>query len=328
MKIETLTPEQIGRFQEFIERWTEIGLSTDPADRPRAEAAVRKMYEIAGLAPPRVVWCGSPAGMAITRAVLLKMPDSVGASVGASVWASVGDSVWASVRASVGASVWDSVGDSVWASVRDSVRDSVYGQHDACWLAFYRYFHDVLGLREQTQHLDGLWEFSQAAGWAAPCRNICFVADRHNVLKRDERGRLHAEDGPACAYPDDWAIYAWHGTRIPAAWIEDRASLTAKIALTQENIEQRRVACEIVGWAHILKELKGKTIDTDCDPEIGELIEVRLPNAGKERFLRVRCGTGREFAIPVPPTMKTALDANRWTYDIPADLMRLKEYRT
>ena len=36
-KIEKLTPEQIARFPEFVERWTNIGLSTAPADRPRAE---------------------------------------------------------------------------------------------------------------------------------------------------------------------------------------------------------------------------------------------------------------------------------------------------
>jgi hypothetical protein len=43
-RIETLTPEQIARFDEFRDRWTQIGLCTEPADRPRAEAAIRDMY--------------------------------------------------------------------------------------------------------------------------------------------------------------------------------------------------------------------------------------------------------------------------------------------
>jgi hypothetical protein len=244
------------------------------------------------------------------------------------VSASVRDSVSASVRASVWDSVWDSVSASVWDSVWDSVRASVYGQHDAGWLSFYRYLHDVLNLREQTQRLDGLWEFSQAAGWAIPCRNICFVAERHSILKRDERGRLHAEDGPACGYPDGWGVFAWHGTRVPDEWITDKSKLTAEIALKWGNLEQRRAACEIVGWARILDELKAKTIDHDDDPEIGDLIEVTLPDAGRERFLRVRCATMRHFALPVPPTIKTALEAQAWTYDIPIDLMKQKELRT
>jgi hypothetical protein len=41
--IEKLTDEQIARFPEFVERWTKIGLCTDPADRPRVEAAIREM---------------------------------------------------------------------------------------------------------------------------------------------------------------------------------------------------------------------------------------------------------------------------------------------
>ena len=36
------------------------------------------------------------------------------------------------------------------------------------------------------------------------------------------------------------------------------------------------------------EELDARTIDRDSDPEIGELVEVNLPDAGKERFIRVR----------------------------------------
>jgi len=159
-KIDKLTAAQIAKFPGYVREWTAIGLSTEPADRKRAEAAIRKMYECGGLKPPRnIVWCGSPMSNALTRSIVMderfgaalraalgqkssangakifgqnvwdSVGHSVGASVGASVWASVG----ASVRASVGASVWASVkasvgasvGASVWASVGDSVWASV-----------------------------------------------------------------------------------------------------------------------------------------------------------------------------------------------------------
>jgi hypothetical protein len=32
-KIETLTDEQKAKFQEYIKKWTDIGLSTEPANR-------------------------------------------------------------------------------------------------------------------------------------------------------------------------------------------------------------------------------------------------------------------------------------------------------
>ena len=104
--------------------------------------------------------------------------------------------------------------------------------------------------------------------------------------------------------------------------------MTSKVALTTKNAEQRRAGCEILGWETILRELGAKVIDTDADPEIGQLVEVDIPEIGREKFLRVQCGTGRRFALPVPPTMTTALEANAWGYDIPAELMKQKEFRT
>ena len=87
-------------------------------------------------------------------------------------------------------------------------------------------------------------------------------------------------------------------------------------ALKWPNIEQRRVACEMLGWDRILDVLNAVVINKDNDPEIGELVSVNIPDIGDEKFLRVRCGTGRNFALPVPPDMKTALEANAWTWGL------------
>jgi hypothetical protein len=391
-KIDSLTPEQSARMAEFSDKWIKIGLSTEPADRPKAEAAIAIIYKIAGLKAPRIIWCSSPMAMALTRFVVQKV-DSVGAnvwpsveasvraSVAANVWDSVAASVWdrvgASIGVSVAANVWesvgasigtsigarvgvsvrdsvrDSVGPNVWSSVRDgvrdrvwtsvwtsvrdsvrdrvwdSVRDSVYGQHEANWLAFYDFFRTVLGLKKQTEKLEGLVRLATSAGWALPHSSVCWVSERHCVVRQDDQKRIHCEDGPAILYPDGWAIYAWHGVTVPSEWITDKSSLSASTALGWKNIEQRRAACEIVGWDRILgDELNAKTIDKDPDPEIGELIEVVLPDAGPARFIRVLCATGRRFAIPVPVTLSTALEANAWTYDIPAPLLTNKENRT
>jgi hypothetical protein len=243
--------------------------------------------------------------------------------VWASVWASVRDSVRDSVRASVRDSVWDSV----WDSVGDSVGDSVYGQHDANWLAFYRYFHDVCDLKTQTEKLQGLWRLSQSAGWAIPHQNICWVSERHQLLARNAQGRLHSVAGPAVLFPDGWAIYAINGTRVPAEWVEKRGELDPRTALTWKNIEQRRAAAELIGWDRVLSVLNPTVIDTNKDPQIGTLMRVDLPDSPGEQVLKVRCGTQRDFVLPVPPTVHTALEANAWTFGLDANELRL-EVRT
>ena len=281
-KIESLTEAQIALFPEYVRNWTDIGLSTLPADRGAAESAIADIYATAGLPPPKkIVWCGSPFSQGLTRAIILdkKLLSDIGKTVGASVWASVwdsvrasvGDSVWASVRASVRDSVWASVrasvgasvGASVWDSVGASVWDSVYGQHDASWLAFYKYFHDECGLIAQTEKLKGLWMLSKSAGWAIPYANICWVSERHNILERDERGRLHSLSGPACAYPDGWGIYAVHGVRVPADIIEDRASLTVARIDAEENAEVRRVMIDLYGSKKYLTD-SGAAVVQEC----------------------------------------------------------------
>jgi hypothetical protein len=143
------------------------------------------------------------------------------------------------------------------------VGDSVYGQHDADWLAFYRFFHDEIGLVAQTRRLDGVWEFSQSAGWAFPFEKICFVSERHCELHRDGRGRLHRADGPAVLYPDGWAIYAVHGVRVPAWIIEAPNEITTSKIADEKNSEIQRLMIEKMGWDKYISDVGGTVIDHD-----------------------------------------------------------------
>jgi hypothetical protein len=151
-----------------------------------------------------------------------------------------------------------------------------------------------------------------------------FVSTIPAKVAVDDQRRLHCADGPTFVWMDDIADYYWRGTNVPAEWIVDPKSLTAKTALSTQNIEQRRAACEILGWSKILRDLKARTIDADPDPEIGELVEIDLPDLpNRAKFLRVRCGTGREFAIGIPPQINKALDAQAWIVGLePQDFQR------
>jgi hypothetical protein len=361
-KLTKLSDEQIARFPEFVDRWTKIGLCTDPANRQDAESAIAMMYRAANLEPPKkIIWCGSPLSQGLVRSIILnkKFLDSVGASVWdsvgdsvmdsvrdsvmdsvrdsvrASVRDSVGASVRASVRDSVRASVWDSVRDSVWDSVRASVGASVwasvgasvYGSHEAGWLSFYRYFYDACALVEQTKKLDGLCLLAKSAGWALPHKNICWVSERHCVLERDERGRLHSLTGPAVAYPDGWAIYAFHGVRVPSHWIERANTLTASDVFKEQNAEVRRAGCEIIGWDRVIAGIDAKLIDADGDEFIGTLYRGTIPGAKECGFLKVRCGTGRVFVIPVAASCQSAIEAQAWIANVKPEVWNKPEVR-
>ena len=212
-------------------------------------------------------------------------------------------------------------------NVNNFLAGIMFGNHEAHWLSLYDYFHHEVGVKNLDKVFP-LIEVAKSCGWVYCSRETAIVMDRPEFVKMDEQNRLHCENGPAILYPDGFTVYSWHGVRVPGEWIENKASLTAATALTVENIEQRRAAMEILGWDNIIKELDAKIIDQDDDPMIGTLLEVNIPDIGPEKFLRVVCGTGRTFAIPVPPDMKTALAANSWTYGFSNDELKDLEIRT
>ena len=200
----------------------------------------------------------------------------------------------------------------------------------AWWPAYERFFAEVCDLTlpgDLSERGRAYAETTRSIGYWWPNKSFCIVCDRPAKIARDERGALHCENGASIKWRDGWSLYHWHGIRVPSEWIEDRARLTPEIALEQTNAELRRAACEIIGWDKLLSKLDARTIDKDADPMIGELVEVTLEGQ-QEKFLRMLCGTGRWFAEPVPPEMKTALEANAWGYGYKVKEFHKPEIRT
>lgn len=175
--------------------------------------------------------------------------------------------------------------------------------------------------------LDLLADISRSAGWWYPFSSYCIVTDRPCFLGVDGDARLHATGRRAAEYRDGSGAYAWHGLAAPPDWIEGRLP-SAAAALHWRNMEQRRMACEMIGWAAILQELDAREIDRHPNPMIGTVVEVSLPDIGLGRFLRVICGTGREFALRVPPGVRTAIEAQSLIQRIPPEMVERIEVRT
>ena len=298
----------------------------------------------------------NPVGAQVADNVWAQVADQVRAQVG-DVWAQVADNVWAQVGAQVGAqvadNVWAQVRAQVWDQVGAQVADNVRAQVGAqvedfgknaqkgfnnygvaslwCTLsAFASFFRDICHLtfpEEVQKRLEINEALVSSVGWTWWHENVLVLSDRPKTLKRDDQGRLHCENGPALEYRDGWALHYWHGVSIPKEWVCGEKP-SAKDAISWPQIEQRRAACELVGWANIIEELEARIIDTDDDPEVGILMECAIPDAGNQRFLKVVCGTGRSFVLPVPPSCETALEGNLWTYGIDANRSFIPEVRT
>ena len=356
--LEKLTPEQEALIPIVRDEWINRLDACPEIDREKAEAGIKWLYSVSKLKEPKVIFVSSPLGAQYAanmigqvdnRAVFqvwaqvwdqvwAQVWDQVWAQVGAQVgdqvwdqvWAQVGDQVGAQVRDQVWAQVRDQVWDQVWAQVRDQVGDQVYraayGAQDMGWVAWFRAMQ-AIGVN-LPKSADTIAAVSENVGWWWPFENAVIVTERPCVIKFDGEKRLHCETGPAVEYRDGFGVYAWRGIRIPPEWIKDGPP-DAISCLRVENIEQRRIACEMRGWHNILPKLpNAKLIDKHSNPQVGELWQGDLPDHGKERFLQVKCGTGRTFAIPVGMEFSTAREANAATYGIAPQILDQLEVRT
>jgi hypothetical protein len=187
--------------------------------------------------------------------------------------------------------------------------------YDGSWVSFYDYFREIGMLKDER--FDKYVAFLKTGVWDSMVyENAVLACRRPKLVSLDEQGRLHSQTGAAVEFEDGYGIYVWHGTAVEKEWITETDKVDVSLALTHPNAESRRCLTEIIGWTKILKSLKVKTIDVNEDPEIGTLVEADLPDVPGQRFLVVKCGTGREFALPVDPQLTTALQANAWTYEM------------
>jgi hypothetical protein len=297
-KISELTPEQWERIYAEREVWRGIGTCTEPADRPTTEKILTKFYARLGREAPKFLWFDGPLQCCTDG------PKAVNPKLSGAKLREEQQRIW-------------------------SLRK--WGCEWSWWVAHYVIIRDVVGVtypKEQDELLEEWSELMKACGWFFPDEDVCYCAERHKSLKFDDRWLLHCADGPAIECRDAEKIYSWHGTTVPAEWIEAKDTIDPKLALTYPDIEKRRALAEILGWGRVLEQLEAKTINEDPEPSIGKLVEVELPDSGKERFLIVMCGTGRQFVLPVPSEMKTALEANAWTYNVAPDMLKELGVRT
>ncbi|MEE1734170.1 hypothetical protein PUR33_36725 [Streptomyces sp. BE282] len=321
---------------QHVNSWRDVAAATGAADRAAAEEGVRRAYRTAGLAEPeRIVWAQSPRAAVEAVEKLTDAGRSVREEVRTRPWAEerrrmydeLGPAGWSALWSATGAQLWETtaalaerIRSGVVAdlaarpedegAVRLVLLDAVLGQHDAAWLAAF----DGRGDR-----LTGLAEVARNAGWWWPYERAVVISERPEVLHRDEAGRLDHGEGPALAYGDGFALHAWHGMPVPAAFLAELATLTPQRIREEENAELRRVMLEYYGYDRYLTESGAEPVHRD---ETGILWRIALD--GDEDVVMVEVvnstpepdGTHRTYWLRVPPATRTAKDGVAWTFGL------------
>jgi len=338
--------------KEAFSEWKNVGLSTDEADFKAAENAIAFLYKAANLDKPKFIHLASPFSALLYINALGITENEMKNQLWGDLRLQLSGYLRRQLEEKIRSQIKGNIRDHLRALFGGELRKLLEGQLEnlcahhlrerlgnadlaysdtwisAAWDAWvWGYFDGArrIGVQypETTNDLlNAHCSLVRSCGAVYPFKDFCIITQRPNTLAFDDLNLVHDANGPAIHFQDGFSIHVWHGMSIPTGWI-DGSTLTPTIAISQDNVELRRVACEILGWDTIFNELNATTIDKDDDPMIGELLEVLWFQTGSvgflestAKFLRVTCGTRRRFTLPVPPEMTTALQANAWTYGL------------
>lgn len=329
--------------------WWGAVLAAGPGDRDLAEASVASLYAAAGRPRPAVRWCESP--LALVRAaselggddvadelvyrryrrelaavagrttkryrmrshLLAELQDFRARRVAESLW----DAVFDLLKARGEQHVWDAVRGSVWVyfnyediDVRETLQPELPG---------------ALAL---THFVETEWRFLGrgpalgdlvcSCGGFVLHDDVALLSERPAFLRRDADGRLHAEEGPAVAWPDGFAVHAWHGVRVPVEVIERPETLDPLDVVVEPNVEIRRVMIELLGYERLIRGLRLEPIAEDAagrlwrveQPPDESIVLVEVENTTPEPD-----GSRKRYFLRVPPDLSTAREAVAWTFD-------------
>jgi hypothetical protein len=214
---------------------------------------------------------------------------------------------------------------------RQGFRFEAIGQHELTWLGAYDYYRHILGLRAETEVLEGLSRLAQSLGWLQPHAHTCWLVERPDRLRGDDRGRLHDESAPALRFRDGWSVWAWKGVVIPRWLVEHPERITLKMIDNEQNVQIRRCMIEIMTPERYVA--RGGAVRV-AEDETGVLwrktwlsadawAAVEVINATAEPD-----GTHRHFFLQVPAHMRSAREAVAWTYGLSASAYKQLVVRT
>ena len=342
-----ITLDEKRRMDDHVKLWTARAFRTDPIEPEKIVPAIEGLYAIAGLKTPRVVIVPSPIVMAFAYGAASAILHTRNATDAATDNATYNATRVATDNATYNATD-AATHNAMDVATYNATRNATYSAAEVCkllagsfglecatrwssnyqggntWASYDCYLtaaRDILGLQLPSHAAYAHWE--QAAihgGFRVMHEGFCMVSDFPEFIRIDDMNRPHCETGPSHRWRDGWSLYHWHGVSVPAHWIEQRATLDPNEVIKVENVEQRAVGAEIVGWPRMLDVLKVRVIHDSGNDDMGQLIELTLPGLREPgRFLKAKCPRNGIIVEGVPYIsdidelpIDTALAAQAW----------------
>lgn len=188
-------------------------------------------------------------------------------------------------------------------------------------LAVMQASHEIGSSKASPSPVQPFIDLACSAGWVIPFPTVCWISERPSRLCVDDFRSLHAEDGPALAYPGGLEIFAWHGAIVPAHVVLSPETITPRAIRRQSSRVVQQIMIERFGLERFLTASGAKVVQQD---ETGRLWSRRLGLSARSRIVVVEVengtpehdGSRQHYFLQVPPGTRTARQGVAWSYGL------------
>lgn len=279
-QIQTLTPAQKALVPQYYETFKQIGISTTPCDRAKAEKALVELQHYLKLPTPRILWAENPYEAAIMAAMVKKGSKNI-----------------------------------TQAELNEQASAMSHGSFSAYWVSTYSFIARELDV-ERDNLIELVEDVINNTGSYFTFEGLIIVSEKPSsiIMTDDAQPVLHNENGPALSYNGGFNIYCLNGQRMPD-WLftTPKDQINPADVLSIENVEVRLEAIKWFGMQHFREALNVKVLDaSNCSNEY-ELWEMKLKIRGntiKAKALRMKNPSEDKIHVEgVEDSCKTVEDA-------------------
>jgi hypothetical protein len=275
--IEKLTKKEIGAQRDIIRAGMEMGCSTEPADRKKAEKAVLGIYALTGKPGPEFFWVDSP--LAAMKLIAEERREKLAFN-----------SDFLSGQHNAGYVSWVRYYRDILAKNRKEIK------FEKKALQGFKYYEDI----------------TESAGWWWPMEGACVISERPEICKIDDAGMIHSEDGPCWRFRDGFQAFAIHGIIVPEKVVMRPKELTLEEIESEPNTEIQRIMIDRFGAEKYLESTGAKLINEDVTEVSGKRSRALFEDKKGNKWIMVSDGsTPRVWCLPVMRTATTCAEAHK-----------------
>ena len=309
--IKELTKEQEAQIPVYLERYLNVGLSTERCNRSLAERSIKNLFKVLDKKSPEFfIWVDSPkAALEIASIV-----EGFNQSIFSKKELEATESTFADVS-KVDINSCKELLDNVYTKstkaklkeIRQSMVSSYcWGNLNAYWVGFYSYINEIV--KKPIAEVAVVDAVVKNTGSYVSFSNLVIMSDRPTSIHFDENRVLHNTEGPAVEFPDGFKVFSLDGLRVPEYVFNNvKDKINPEEILGIENVEIRAVAMKYFGIEYFLEQLNSILLEDTGNYKLHQvnlfgskeiLLEMQNPSEDKKHY---------EFVDPKVRTISQAL---------------------